>query len=157
MSKYERSGKVRVPEWWLAKVLPLLDHPSVKLADVARAASRHAGRTSPWKTDAISKFATGTVRTIELTNGISAALGVVQPFFTAPTEAAASAMSLIAQDTHVANVEQHKKLSAFDRVAAREIESVDVDQGRNAAVASPDHGSKVGRGGRTRRAARSRS
>ena len=63
MAKYERSGKARLPQWWLDKVLPLLDDPNINRADVAKAASRHAGRTSAWKSDAISKFAAGTVRT----------------------------------------------------------------------------------------------
>src|SRR6185436_15504109 len=125
MPKYERSGKVNPPQWWLDKVLPLLDDPSIKHSDIAQAASRHAGRTSPWKGDAISKFASGTVRTIELANGISAALKVVQPFFTAPTEAAASAMSVIVERERTHLDEKQQKLRAIDGVVAKEIRGSD--------------------------------
>jgi hypothetical protein len=157
MAKYERSGKVRVPQWWLDKVLPLLDDRSINYAEIARLASRHAGRRSPWGASAISKFASGEVRTIELTNGISAALAVVQPFFVAPNEAAASAMTVIVKREHGYADAMHQKLSVFDRVADKELRSKDVDPARNAAVVSAEHGSQGGRGVRARRAGRSRA
>jgi hypothetical protein len=157
MAKYERSGKVRVPQWWLDKVLPILDDPSVRLADVAKAASQHAGRASPWKGDAVSKFASGTVRTIELANGIAAALHVPQPFFTAPSEAAASAMVLIVERERAHDEEDKRKLAAYDASQSREVKSVSSGVTQNAAVVSPDHGNQGGRGSRAGRAGRGRS
>ncbi len=162
MSKYERSGKARVPQWWLDRVLPILNSRNIRYEDLAREASRHAGRSSPWRGDAISKFASGEVRTIELTNGISAALGVVQPFFTAPTEATASAFNLAlkrAQDHEdkTRHPDQDQLLSVTDELADEAIRRGVVDVKRSAAVLSSDHGDKSGRGGRARRSGRGRT
>jgi hypothetical protein len=149
MPTYERSGKTNVPQWWLDKVLPLLADPGIKHGDVAKAASRYAGRRSPWKSDAISKFASGTVRTRELANGISAVFCIPAPFFTAPTEAAASKMAAI-----VEREEKEEKLAVVDGIAEKEIHKSRIDLARNAAVVSSDHGKDHGDDGNRRRPGR---
>ena len=80
--RYERAGQSDIPDWWMDLATERIK--SANNADVAAAASSHAGRTSAWTGDAISKFFLyGTGRTRELTNGISHALGIPPPFFTA--------------------------------------------------------------------------
>jgi len=77
------------------KAIPLLDSPSIKNADIARAASAHAGRPTvmEWKSDSISKFKDGVGPKRGRRNGISR--GARRPtsvFHSAPTERAASEM-----------------------------------------------------------------
>lgn len=145
MSKNERMSKVEIPAWWLAKAMPLLNSPTVKLADVARAASAHAGRSNPWDQSAISKFKDGVGRTVALTNGISEALRIPPPFFTAPTEQAASEMYVILQR------ERERTLSIADGVADAAFRDGLVDAGRARGAHSFD-GAKRGPGERSRRA-----
>lgn len=157
MAKYERTGNPTVPKWWLDKAIPILERPDIKQADVARVASEHAGRESPWGRDSISKFVAGTGRTAALTNGISAALHIPPPFFIAPSEAAASAMTLIVERELAKSDAESNTLRAFDRVAEKEMRSTAVDDVRRPVVVSVDHGDKTGRGGRAVRAGRGRS
>jgi hypothetical protein len=119
--KYERSGKAKPPQWWLDKVLPILASKEVRYADIARAASEHAGRRSPWRADAISKFRSGEIQTEELANGISAALQIPPPFFVAPTEAAAVAMLQIVKREQAYTGTQSEKLTVIDRVADAQV------------------------------------
>lgn len=131
MAKYERSGKTQVPQWWLDKVIPILDRTTMTNDEIARRASEYIGRASPWKGDAISKFKEGQVRTIELTNGISAALQVPPPFFTAPTEEAAIQMTLVVKQytqDEVAQDVSERKLSTYDGVAAGEQRAARLDR-----------------------------
>lgn len=95
MSTYERSGRTEVPQWWLDKVIPVLNSPDTKNKAIALAASAAAGRRSPWGGDAISKFKSGEVRTIELANGLSDVLKIPRPFHVARSEQAAIAMTAI--------------------------------------------------------------
>lgn len=155
--KYERMSKDDVPGWWLDKVLPLLDGPSTKAADVARDASAHAGRTSPWTPSAISRFKDGIGRTVALTNGISAALQVPQPFFTAPTERAAAEILQIVKREQAHAEEERKKRQVVDGVARGAIHTAMVDSERKRTVMSVDDGAQSGRGERTGRASRRRT
>jgi hypothetical protein len=98
---YERSGRPDLPGWWTSIVFSLLrkqedrEGNHMDFAAVARIASEYAGRRSAWKGDAISKFISGAARTRELANGISHALGVAQPFFTARSENEAKAIEAL--------------------------------------------------------------
>lgn len=142
MSKSERMSKVEIPAWWLAKAIPLLESPSVKHREIARAASIHAGRRNAWDASAISKFKEGIGQTVALTNAISAVLQIPPPFFTAPTERGASEMLMI--------VRREQALSVADGVATAAIRDGVVDVERAHGASSPD----VPRGGpgeRTRR------
>lgn len=158
MARNERSGRAKIPQWWLDKVLPMLNDRSIRLADVAEAASRHAGRKSAWGRDAISKFATGIGQTVELANGISAALHVPQPFFTAPSETAASAMALIVEREREPPYDDYdrRNLAAYDSSHAREMKSVGSGMSHSAAVGSSD-GEEGARGKRSGRPGRGRS
>lgn len=163
MSTKERKSRVQVPLWWLEIALPKLDSPDTNLADVARVASDHAGRKKAWDSSAISKFKTGEGRTVALTNGISHALGIEQPFFTAPTEIAAKQMALIIQadedgrrgQAHKTTIDQ--ALPVMDGVADEAIRHGLVDADVRRGVVSSDNGDQSGRGVRARRSRRGRS
>jgi hypothetical protein len=161
MTRKERMDAPDVPTWWLEKVLPLLDSPAVDPAEVARHASIHAQRQSPWTANSISKFKSGTGRTVALVNGISSALQIPQPFFTAPTEAAAVEMAQIVRSAKPQAKPQLdapvEKLAVVDGVAAREIRAAKVDADRKRTVGSTNHAEKSGSGERNGRAGRGRS
>lgn len=164
MSKKERAGNPELPEWWLAKAIPLLDSPSIKNADIARAASQFAERPAghEWRSDAISKFKDGIGRSVALANGISQALGVPPPFFTAPTERAASEMLAVARRAQEElavqrrDEERASSLKVIDGVAAKEIAHGIVTKSLTGVVSSPN-GDTGGRGVRTRGTRRGRS
>jgi|SRR5882757_1600052 len=153
MSKKEISGSPEIPEWWLSKAIPMLDSPGIKNADIARAASRFAGRSDghQWRYDSISKFKAGIGRSVALTNGISAALGIPPPFFTASSEKAASVMFAVAL---LAQAELDAALEVIDGVAAREIAQATVTRSLAVVVSSTNDDSH---GGRTRGPRRGRS
>lgn len=122
---------------------------------VAAKASIHAGRSSPWGGDAISKFISGSARTRELANGISFALGIPQPFFTARSEKEAIAMAAVMEafgPTEL-NPDQRAKLQALDELGEAERRAA-IDQ--TVPVHSADDERRNGRG-RARRATRQRS
>ena len=167
MSTKERKSRVEVPTWWLEKAIPLLDSPMVNHADVARVASAHAGRKNPWGSSAISKFKDGTGRTVALTNGISVALQIPQPFLVAPTEFAAREMSAIAQRENARKAAEARKqahsaatrqaASVIDGIVDGEIAAGLADAKRRSGVASSVHDDQGDRGVRSGRARRSRS
>jgi hypothetical protein len=150
---YERSGKPKLPAWWVAVVFPLLE--KVDHAVIANLASQYAGRKSPWKRDAISKFKSGAARTRELANGISLALGVPQPYFEArsakESQAIAAVMELSGTPSEI-TPEQRGKLAALDQAAeAARVSTVD----QSKPVLSDDEGTHRRR--RTRRSTGRRS
>ena len=162
MSRKERAGNPDLPEWWLRKAIPLLDSPSIKNADIARAASAHAGRPNghEWKSDSISKFKDGVGRSVALANGISAALGVPPPFFIAPTERAASEMLAVvrrAQEELAAHAARAEALDVIDGVAQKEIARGIVTKSLTAVVSSTNGDPHGGSGVRARGTRRGRS
>lgn len=170
MATNERSSNVEIPEWWLSKALAMLRSPGVRLADVARDASLHAGRGSAWDKSAISKFIKpGTGRTVALTNGISAALKIPPPFFTAMDEQAAVDMQQAMQrasrrlahaktdeegSDHPARQAHSAAIvhgsSVVDGVAAREIAATIADVKRSGGVPSAPYAERGDRGVRRR-------
>jgi hypothetical protein len=62
----------------------MLDNANYK--QLAAQASTAAGRRSPWKGDAITKFRQGSAVTRELANALSTVLGVAIPFWEAVSE-----------------------------------------------------------------------
>lgn len=157
MATNERMSKLELPDWWLLKAIPLLKSSSIKHADVARDASAHAGRRNAWTQSAISKFVDGIGRTMALTNGISAALQIPQPFFVAPTEKAAAEMLAIVKREQAHDDEAVDAASVLDGVAEREIANAGLDAARRRGVLSSDNGAKSGRGVRAARASKGRS
>ena len=152
--KYERSGKPTLPDWWTRIAFPLLK--AADYGQVAAKASVYAGRQNPWRGDAISKFVSGTARTRELANGISRALGIPQPFFTARSEKEAIAISAVmeASEASELNPEQRARLEVLDQVADSERRSA-IDQTLPIQSADDDE-RRTGRR-RTRRTTRQRS
>ena len=113
-----------IPPWWLEKVLPLL--AVIDYAELGRAASVVAGRTSPWDASAIARFKAGTTRTIELANALSEVLGVARPFYTAFSEAEALEMQYAsrrhAQPDSI-SAAQLQRRSKVDEIVRSEIDS----------------------------------
>ncbi len=156
MSAKERMSKLPVPDWWLQKAIPILK--SINQADVARDASAHAQRTTPWTASAISHFINDDIgRTVALTNGISAALQIPPPFFIAPTEQAASEMHRIVKREQAHVDDDVDQRSVVDGVVDREMSISKVDAPKRRAVVSTDNGAQIGRGVRARRASKGRS
>lgn len=150
--KYERTGKPQLPSWWTDMAWPRLK--DANYGEVAAKASIVAGRESPWRGDSITKFVQGTARTRELANGISRALGIPQPFFTARSEREARALQAVMETTEpLISSEQEAKLHALDQAAEAERRAA-IDQ--TAPVHSADDKGRVA-GRRTRRATRQRS
>lgn len=150
---YERSGKPNLPRWWTDLVFPKLEQ--VDYAELAAAASAFAGRASPWKRDAITKFKTGAARTRELANGISLALGIPQPYFEARSEKESQAMRAVMElgnPPSEVSKDQDAKLAALDVAGDRERRAA-IDQTRR--VPSADEGTS--RRGRARRTTRGRA
>jgi hypothetical protein len=149
---YERSGKHDLPKWWTDLAWPALE--KAKYGDVAVKASAHAGRKSAWDSSAITKFKLGTAgRTRELANGISYALGIPQPFFTARSEEEAKSMTGImrAFDSTV-NVTngQAGRLKALDALEDAERRSA-LDQTDHVTSADDERAAGRRRTGRTPR------
>ena len=151
---YERTGKPTLPKWWTDVVFPILEKPGVDYTDLAKRASIFAGRTSPWKRDAISKFKSGAARTRELANGISLALGIPQPYFEArsPKESKAIAAVMLAAEGPQTTPDQDAKIALLNQISDEERRSAS-DQTRP--VPSRDEGTS--RRGRHRRSTRGRA
>jgi hypothetical protein len=153
--RYERAGKPKLPTWWTELVFPLLESGDVDLAEIAALASKFAGRRSPWKRDAISKFKSGSARTRELANGISYALNVPCPYYEARSPAEANAFMGIMRlydASAQTNPDQQVKLLAADQMAERERRSA-IDQ----TLPVPSDDERSPRRGRSRRASRGRA
>jgi hypothetical protein len=152
--KYERKGKPQLPDWWTDLAFPLLDKASYK--SIATHASAHACRESPWTASAISKFVSGAARTRELANGISYALGIPQPFFTARSEKEAKALTAVMEASEPLLSEEQRarlrELDLFGTDAAPALPEAD----QTPEIQFRDDEGKTRRG-RTRRAAHKRS
>lgn len=96
---YERSGKPELPVWWTSVAWKRLDEDGRSYSEIAREASRIAGRESPWGGTAISKLKDGSAVTRELANALSDVLELPRPYFDARSEAEARAM-MAAQNLH---------------------------------------------------------
>lgn len=147
-AKYERSGKPTLPKWWTEIVWPLLEQENYR--KLAARASEIAGRESPWGGDAITKFRQGSAVTRELTNAISAALGVAIPFWEAETETEALEFALVrARRTQVV-VEKATpdKRDRRNRVAAALEDAVDAKKDQTGSVAWTNERSPRGSGPR---------
>lgn len=149
---YERAGKPSLPKWWTDVVFPRLKDKDVDYGEIAAKASIYANRKSAWKRDAISKFVSGSARTRELANGISLALGVDQPYFTARSAKESCAIKAVmdAVEGPTVNPEQQARLIALDQAGEGERKSA-IDQSQ--AILSQDDEGTSGRGrvGRTTR------
>lgn len=150
---YERSGKPNLPDWWTKLAFPKFEE--VDYAELAAKASKYAGRTSPWKRDAITKFKTGAARTRELANGISLALGIPQPYFEARSEKESQAISAVMElgnPPSDVSRDRDAKLAALDVAADREKRAA-IDQTRRV----PSDDERTSRRGRARRTTRGRA
>lgn len=129
---YERSGKVRIPEWWLALAMPMLETYEGRYTTLAHLASLAGKRVSPWNRSAISKFMLGDVRTIELCNALSVVLEIPSPFHVAESREAAIAMREVASVAPAISIvlEQARQemRAAVLAVVVREIENSQLDQ-----------------------------
>lgn len=151
---YERSGKPKLPGWWTERVFPILERSDVDFGELAAKASRFAGRASPWKRDAISKFKNGVAQTRELANGISLALGVPPPYFEARSEKEAKAIQALLEATGPSAItaDQQGKLVVLDQASEAERRSA-IDQTRGV----PSNNEGTPRRGGIGRTARRRS
>ena len=151
--KYERAGKPKLPQWWTDLAFPALQ--DADYGEVAEKASKYAGRKSPWKRDAISKFVSGVARTRELANGISHALGIAQPFFTARSEQESKAIkNLMEAFGPTLTPDQQSRLQVLDELGDEDEMSA-IDQTHD--VESIDDDKRGPGGGRPRRITRQRS
>ena len=78
------------PDWWMKAFRKVVDAQTH--AVIAASASAAMKRTHPWDASRITKFAQGKNRTLQLTWGISRALGIPQPIFEAGDEREARAL-----------------------------------------------------------------
>lgn len=146
MPKKERRSSVSVPEWWIDRAFTLIDEAKDTLDVIAQRASVAAQRKNPWGGDAISKYRQGVGRTVDLTNALSAALGIVRPFFTAPTESAATIIAEIVRNEQQHLDEKTPKFTVADERVVKEIRSSLVDASSAHGVGSSDHGQPRGDG-----------
>lgn len=128
MTSQERSGKARIPTWWLQKALPALKNTSRTLDQLAKAANRYEGADT-WDATTIAKFKSGTTRTAQLTIALSHVLRIPPPFFTAATEEIAIEMALLADDESgsASGVGSATRASMIDAAVDREFASTTVD------------------------------
>ena len=157
---YERAGKPKLPKWWTDIVWPIIDGKDIDRAELAKKASEHMGRKSPWKSDAISKFRSGVAVTRELANGISKALGEPQPYFEARSPAESRAMEHV-QVLHdaasgIARLDPGT-ISRRSRVLGAMGRMVEDEQGQSTPVESKNERSPRGLGHRSASAGRQKT
>lgn len=148
MPSNERAGRLAIPRWWLDLAFARLERPGTKSADVARLASEHVGRRKPWDVSAISKFKAGCGQTMQMIDGLSFALGIARPFFTAPTEGAAVLMSEIERlsNATLLSTPVAHKLALADATVDKEVRNAIVDGSRARGVTSSGYADSRARG-----------
>lgn len=150
MPSYERAGRLKIPQWWLDLALAKLDQPGIRGVDVAARASAFVGRRKPWDASAISKFKAGHGRTMQMVEGLSFALGIVRPFFTASTETAANVMMQLEGLSNPVSSPDAAKFALADQAVATEVRKAIVDGGVERRVVSSNNGDSRGAGVRSR-------
>lgn len=159
-ASYERLGRPKLPEWWTDLAWRKVDQDERNLTELAKAASRIAGRTNAWGGDAISKMRAGSSVTRELANALSAVLGIPQPYFEARSPAESRAISALMEsrdDATVPSTNNPETISRRSRIFSALDNTVDDARGQNDPVESSDERSPRSLGSRRALASRTKA